>query len=239
MHAQPRPSRTDLVHRMPWLTTSVACVTACVSLVGFGAPSVRHALERQPGALGRGEAWRLVTSLLVHPDAVALIANLVLLFVVGTALEPRISRTEWIALYLGAGVLAQLPGIAWDPHDSGNSVAIFGLVGGLAVLAVQRRQIPLWSIGYAGFALVALLGMDVDPILGVVLWIAAAVAAGGVIRSSREHAVEAARLLGTVVVAQGVVLCLLADVHGPALLIGSLLALGWTRVGRTSTSTRG
>jgi membrane associated rhomboid family serine protease len=206
------------------LTASVAGVTTIVSVAGFAAPALRAQLERRPGALGRGEEWRLVSSLLVHREVVALLSNLVLLLIVGVALEQRASRGEWLTLYLGAGVLAQLPGLAWDPHDAGNSVAIFGLVGGLAVLALHRQPVWLWSIGYAAFALVALLAIDAGGIAGLALWVVAAVAAGSVIRGWRQHPTAALRLVAAVVLVEAVALCLLADVHGPALLIGAAIA---------------
>jgi rhomboid protease GluP len=209
------------------MTTVVAVVTIAVSIVGFVAPALRAVLERRPGALGRGEEWRLVTSLLVHPNVVALVANVVLLLVVGIALERRVPPSEWLTLYLGAGVLAQLPGLAWDPHDSGNSVAIFGLVGGLAVLAIRKRQVPLWSIGYAAFALVALLAMDAGGIPGLLLWLVAAVTAGMLIRWWRAQPLAAVRAVAAVIVAEGIVLCLLTDVHGPAVLVGVVIAALW------------
>jgi len=77
-----------------WLTATVAATTAVVSVVGLLQPDVREALQREPGEVGEGEVWRLITSLLVHDRWMALASNIVVLVIVGATFErePTMSR---------------------------------------------------------------------------------------------------------------------------------------------------
>ena len=124
--------------RRPWLTAGVLAVTAGVSVVGLLDHAVLHDLERRGGELAGGEPWRLVTSLLVHDSWLALLANLVLLGLVGVAVERRHPRVEWVVLYLAAGIVGELVGLEWQPHGAGNSVAALGLVGALVIDALPQ-----------------------------------------------------------------------------------------------------
>jgi rhomboid protease GluP len=102
---------------------AVGAITATVSVTGLLDHHVLASLERQPGELEYHDAWRPATSPVVHDDWLALASNLVLLAVVGIAPERRLSRVEWLTLYLCAGLTGQLVGVAWQPHGAGNSVA--------------------------------------------------------------------------------------------------------------------
>ena len=155
--------------RTPWLTISTGTITAVVSVVGLGDHDVIRDLARRGGELAAGEPWRLVTSLLVHDTWLALVANLVFLGLVGTAVERRRSRGEWLTLYLVAGVVGELVGTEWQPHGAGNSVALMGLVGCLAVTALRRGEAPFLALGYSAIVLVTLLGADVGGAAGVVI----------------------------------------------------------------------
>src|SRR3954462_4311087 len=99
--------------RRPALTVVVLAVTTAVSVVGLLDHATLHSLERRGGELADREPWRLVTSLLVHDSWLALPANLVLLALVGCAVERRHSRSEWIVLYLAAGIVGEMVGLEW------------------------------------------------------------------------------------------------------------------------------
>jgi rhomboid protease GluP len=216
--------------RRPWLTASVLGLTAAVSVVGLVDDSVLHHLERRGGELADGEPWRLVTSLLVHDSWLALVANLVLLGLVGVAVERRHSRVEWIALYATAGLVGELVGLAWQPHGAGNSVAALGLAGALVVDALRRRNPALLALGYAVVVLITLGAADVGDIAGAVIVATAYVAAGATYaatqRSTRIPS-WGAPALGACALVVGVALMVLENLHGPALFTGVAVALLW------------
>ena len=128
------------------------------------------ALERQPGELGNGQLWRLVTSLVVQDGGWAgAVFNLVELALVGVVAERVWGPGRWVAIWLLAGVGAQFWGLVVQPHGGGNSVATFGLAASLAARAL------LVGDGRARLAgAVSLLG-------GLVLLVARDVHGGGVL----------------------------------------------------------
>jgi membrane associated rhomboid family serine protease len=216
--------------RRPWLTVAVLGATAAVSVMGLVDHTVLHHLERRGGELADGEPWRAVTSLLVHDSWLALIANVVLLGVVGVAVERRHARIEWIVLYLSAGIVGELVGLEWQPHGAGNSVAAFGLAGALVVDALRRRDPALLALGYAVVVLVTLVAGDVGGAAGAVILVVAWVAAGASVAATQRGTrvpTPAAPLLGVGALVVAAVLVGLEDIHGPALLTGVVVASVW------------
>jgi rhomboid protease GluP len=212
--------------RTPVLTIGVAVCTATVSVVGLGAHDVLHHLQRRPGELRDGELWRLATSLLVHDSWFALVANLVLLLIVGVVAEQRIGRVEWASLYVVGGVVGELVGLAWQPHGAGNSVACFGVAGALVVLALRASDdIPAWSLGYATVVLALLFAADLGGAVGTALSVVAIVSPGIVVQFARRSPrLPLARVLAFLALVLGVVLTAAQDIHGPALLTGVAIA---------------
>jgi rhomboid protease GluP len=216
--------------RRPWLTASVLGLTAVVSVVGLVDDSVLHHLQRQGGELAHGEPWRLVTSLLVHDSWLALVANLVLLGLVGVAVERRHTRVEWIALYATAGFVGELVGLAWQPQGAGNSVAALGLAGALVVDALRRRSPALLALGYAVVVLITLGAADVGDVGGAVIVAIAYVATGAAFAATQRGTRVpswGAPALGVGALVVGVALMLLENIHGPALFAGVAVALLW------------
>jgi rhomboid protease GluP len=231
---QPASARPDRSTRPPWLTAGVLVVTAVVSTVGLLAPAVLEGLERRGGELSDAEPWRLLTSLVVHDSWPALGFNLLLLGIVGVAVERRHPRTEWTTLYVGAGLVGELAGIAWQPHGAGNSVAALGLAGVLVVDAVRRRDPSLLALGYATVVLLMLLSGDVGGVVGTVISVLTCLAAGASVATVRRLD-EVPRFLapavGGLALVVAVVLVVCRDIHGPALLTGVALALLWDLTG--------
>ena len=229
---KPRAVRPRAVsRRTPWLTISTGTITAVVSVVGLGDHDVIRDLARRGGELAAGEPWRLVTSLLVHDTWLALVANLVFLGLVGTAVERRRSRGEWLTLYLVAGVVGELVGTEWQPHGAGNSVALMGLVGCLAVTALRRGEAPFLALGYSAIVLVTLLGADVGGAAGVVIVVVAYLVPGACFaatRGGRELRPVHARFLGGMVFALALALTVVENLHGPPVFTGALIALAWS-----------
>jgi membrane associated rhomboid family serine protease len=90
-----------------------------------------------------GEWWRVFTAAFLHIGPVHLVVNMLGLLIFGSELERQLGRVRFLALYLlsalGGAVAIQLFG---DPRVpvAGASTAIYGLLGGLAVLMIANRQ---------------------------------------------------------------------------------------------------
>ncbi|RBY92630.1 rhomboid family intramembrane serine protease [Blastococcus sp. TF02A-30] len=89
------------------------------------------------------EWWRPFTAAFLHIGPMHLLLNMLALLVFGSELERRLGRTRYLLLYavslLGGGAAIQLFGAPFQAV-AGASAAIYGLLGGLAVLMVQRRE---------------------------------------------------------------------------------------------------
>ena len=235
--------------RFPWLTSAVGVVTAAVSVAGLVHDPLLDGLRRAPGEPGAG-GWRLLTALLVHDSPAALATNLLLLAVVGTAAEQQRSRPSWAAAYVVGGLAGELAGVRWQPSGAGDSVAVLGLLGGVAVVAWLRRDPPLPGLRvgvgvpallWGAIVLVALLAgtFAAGGTAALVVWAVAAVGAGVAVRVvGRGGGEHAGRVLALGVVVLGVALTARADIHGPALLAGVALAAATER-GRRSPERAG
>lgn len=209
------------LRRWPVLTAVVFGVTATVNVAQFAAPTILTHLERTPA--GRhGDWWRSGTSLLVQDGGVAgTISNLLFLVVVGVAAEQIAARWAWLVAYLGAAAVGEAVGYAWQPTGGGNSVAICGLAA-LIAIALWRRDPRMAPFGPFVMLLWigALLATWIFPI-GIVGLVAAA--ASNTPRAwERRYARQCAVAY---VVAVGVLLCAVRNIHGAALLAGLAIAI--------------
>lgn len=88
------------------------------------------------------EYWRLLTSAFLHYGAIHVAVNMFALVILGRDLEQELGRVRYLAVYLVAalagGVSVTLFG-AVNVQTVGASGGIFGLLGALAVLLVQRK----------------------------------------------------------------------------------------------------
>jgi membrane associated rhomboid family serine protease len=127
------------VTRRPWLTLSVAAVTAVMLVVQETVPGTLGHLERAPAAV-HGDWWRWITALVVQDGHWAGgISNLVGLLLLGTAVEQVARPAGWLAFYLGGGLVGQVFGHYWQPVGGGNSVANCGLAALCVAVALRRR----------------------------------------------------------------------------------------------------
>jgi rhomboid protease GluP len=124
--------------RVPLVTLGLIVTISTVSLVGYSHQQVFEALERQRGAVGHGQIWRLVTPLLVQTDGwKALLAVMWLLLVVGVVAEPLFGHGRFLTLFLLSGIVGHSVGIAWQPGAGGASVGMLGPVGALVALLLR------------------------------------------------------------------------------------------------------
>lgn len=201
--------------RFPVLTAAVTTVTAAANIVQLTVPGVLERFERTPAGL-HGEWWRTLTSLFVQDGGIAGTAsNLLFLVLVGTVAEQVLTRPRWLLHYFGVGVVSEFVGYLWQPVGGGNSIAICGLTGAVA-LALWRRdpRLPAWGAAAVLLWCGALLGSVWVPLtfIGV---------AAMIVVQARAWAVRPAAIA---VVVTALFLSALANIHGGALVIGLLLA---------------
>jgi membrane associated rhomboid family serine protease len=124
-------------HSFPLLTAAALALSAAGTLTRLAGTGVFDALRRDPSGLRRGQLWRLITPVLVQSDRshVVVIEVFVLCAVVGAIGERVFARPEWLAPYLTGALVGHGIGEAFQPYQSGMSVAFAGILGGLAAEA--------------------------------------------------------------------------------------------------------
>ena len=221
--------------RFPLVTASVFGVTAAGAVAQALVPGLLGMLERAPAGL-HGEWWRLVSALIVQDGgAVGALSNLIFLALIGTAAEQVLSRTRWLVQYLGTGVIAELVGYAWQPVGAGNSIAICGVTAALA-LALWRgpAQAPPWSAPALVIWSAALLA-TISPAVAIPAIVLGAVATG-LTSAATGRGVPVTRPVAILVLAVGIALSILTNLHGAALLIGLVIAIPYRRTAATRRS---
>ncbi|MGH3933755.1 MAG: rhomboid family intramembrane serine protease [Pseudonocardiaceae bacterium] len=98
-----------------------------------------------PTAVAAGEWWRLFTSGFLHFGPIHLAFNMIALWIIGRDLEQVLGRARFMLVYLVSlmgGSLAVFLFAAENSMTAGASGAVFGLMGGLAVVLVRMRRSP-------------------------------------------------------------------------------------------------
>ncbi|HET7689088.1 MAG TPA: rhomboid family intramembrane serine protease [Nocardioidaceae bacterium] len=122
------------------LIPDVACSEATI----FGCVSLQE-------GVAHGAWWQLVTSMFTHVQFLHLAYNMAALWLLGPRLEVVLGRARFLALYLVSGLVGStvVYGLS-DPNDLtiGASGAVYGLLGGLLVIAHKVRgnvqDLALW-----------------------------------------------------------------------------------------------
>jgi membrane associated rhomboid family serine protease len=111
----------------------------------------------RPTAVADGEWWRLFTSGFLHFGPIHLALNMIALWVIGRDLEQVLGRTRFLVVYLVSmlggslavflvsmlgGDLAVFLRAGENSLTAGASGAVFGLMGGLAVVLLRMRRSP-------------------------------------------------------------------------------------------------
>jgi membrane associated rhomboid family serine protease len=91
------------------------------------------------GVLG-GEWWRIVTSGFLHANWLHLGMNMLVLWMLGSQLEPALGRTRFVGLYVTSLLAASLAVLAFSPTalTVGASGAVYGLFG---VVFIHQRSL--------------------------------------------------------------------------------------------------
>jgi membrane associated rhomboid family serine protease len=127
-----------------FLVTAVSAATVGNSpLDNYNSPVFDQLSQWPYGVQLFGEWWRVLTAAFLHVGPLHLVMNMLALLVFGSELERQLGHWRFLALYLlsalGGAATIQLFGAPRVPV-AGASTAIYGLLGGLAVLMLARRQ---------------------------------------------------------------------------------------------------
>lgn len=131
------------------IAINVAIFAITVAQAGSVASNAYAPLFQQwalsPAAVANGAWWRLVTSGFLHFGPIHLAFNMFALWVIGRDLEQVLGRARFLVVYvvslLGGG-LAVFFFAAENSLTAGASGAVFGLMGGLAVVLLRMRRSP-------------------------------------------------------------------------------------------------
>lgn len=162
--------------RLPVVTLCVFVAVAAGLVVQLSWPPALELFRRDSAAIAAGQLWRLGTALFFQDGGFAGgVFNLVALLLLGALAEQLWSRPRWLMLYFGAGLVTQLLAAWWQPIGAGNSVACFGLAGGLFARALLRRdRCGLHLLGLAGLA-AAIALLTLSDIHGIALALGVAI----------------------------------------------------------------
>ena len=110
-------------------------------------------------AVAAGEWWRVITGAFLHDGVFHLGMNMLFIWVFGSALEQRLGKAGFVALY-SASLMGGALGVVWLSNPLGITVgasgAGFGLMGALVVLQITQRT-NLWSSGLGGLVMLNLI----------------------------------------------------------------------------------
>jgi membrane associated rhomboid family serine protease len=95
-----------------------------------------------------GDGWRLLTSGFVHVEYWHIGMNMISLFWLGRMMEPALGHVRFVAIYFASLLTGSLGVLLLEPNAAayGASGAIFGLFGGVIVMA-RNRNINLMQSG--------------------------------------------------------------------------------------------
>lgn len=138
----------------PYVTAALIAANVVVFLVDMFSGTVNGLGELGADwalfgpSVAAGDWWRPITAGFVHSGLIHIGFNMLLLYQLGTLLEPALGRVRFAALYvmslLGGSFLVLI--MSWDTPTVGASGAVFGLMGA-AVVAFRSRGIDPFSTG--------------------------------------------------------------------------------------------
>ena len=106
---------------------------------------------RQLEGVSDGAWWQLVTSMFTHTSLIHIGFNMLVLWILGPQLEAAVGRLRFLALFFLSGLMGSAFVYWLTPEYTptvGASGAIFGLMGGLLVIAIKvgadYSQLLIW-----------------------------------------------------------------------------------------------
>jgi rhomboid protease GluP len=133
-------------------------------LLLFGGDRLLLLLSQTGGLFFAGDYWQVFTAMFVHFDLLHIAFNMFALVYFGRLDEVGYSNYEYLAVYLGAGLVGNAASLYLLPSNvptGGASGAIFGLVG--AYVASERKGANmLLAFLFAALIFVDSIGPDVN-----------------------------------------------------------------------------
>lgn len=129
---------------------------------------IAYFMALNPVLVMRGEYWRLFTSMFYHFGIDHLVYNMLMLFVLGSMLEPFFGKVRYGVLYFVSGLAAGGASLLYNGLIRGEegmyvlcagaSGAVYGLIGAyVALFLVQRKSLTAPEKNRLLFAVVFLL----------------------------------------------------------------------------------
>ena len=127
-------------NRLPVLGIAVFVATTLLMALQLTVPEIVPVLQRDAVRLAAGEVWRVVTPLFVQPAGLGQAIPNAFFLIAFAPLVERIHGWGLLVIYFGAGIVGQLANYAWGVGGGGSSTAAFGLMGGVFVYVLRRRN---------------------------------------------------------------------------------------------------
>lgn len=106
---------------------------------------LQHGAMYVPYLVGKGEYYRLFTSMFLHFGYDHLFNNMIALVAMGWNLEQEMGKIKFLIVYFVSGLAGNVLSAWWDIQtgsmvvSAGASGAIFGIIGALLYVAVRNR----------------------------------------------------------------------------------------------------
>jgi membrane associated rhomboid family serine protease len=112
---------------------------------GGGASSRQVQLGLSEIFVANGEWWRIISAGFLHFGALHIAMNMLLLYQLGSLLEPVLGSGRFVLLYFAAMVGGSFGALLLSPDalTGGASGAVFGLMGAAAVALLHRGVNPM------------------------------------------------------------------------------------------------
>lgn len=106
---------------------------------------LQHGAMYVPYVIGKGEYYRLFTSMFLHFGYDHLFNNMIALAAMGWNLELDMGKIKYLIVYFVSGLAGNILSAWWDIQtgsmavSAGASGAIFGIIGALLYVAIRNR----------------------------------------------------------------------------------------------------
>ncbi|MDP2925554.1 MAG: rhomboid family intramembrane serine protease [Nanoarchaeota archaeon] len=117
-----------------------------------------------PGAIYNIEIWRFVSAIFMHGSLLHLMFNFFALIFFGAVLEKLIGGKNFLLVFFGSGIIANVISINFYNYSLGASGAIYGIIGTLAIL---NPMMMVWAFGIIMPMFVAAIIWIIADVIGV------------------------------------------------------------------------
>ena len=122
-------------------------------LTGHNKGYINHALHLSEKKIKKGQAWRLVSSALLHVGTVHIISNVTATLIVGYAVESQLGTSKATLCYIVSAFISGLyMTFVYKLHEGeGASPGIYGLIAVFIMLAVKNgtvmfSELPIFAL---------------------------------------------------------------------------------------------